>query len=120
MSVVVRGRTFSPTDGHGLRASDFSEIGCQQFICKPTPRLCVSLLFTDSPGVVAATVGLMWEHQITLQSVPHVKWSKLRLMCHSLVRFLRNHEQVGEASQSITLMLIGPKYVVCLILFSSK
>ena len=49
----------SPADGHGLRALDFSsECGCEQIIRKPTQRSnCLELLFTDSPGVVAASVG---------------------------------------------------------------
>ena len=50
----------SPTDGHGLRALDFSsESGCEQIIHKPTHRCgnCLDLLFTDSLGDVAASVG---------------------------------------------------------------
>ena len=52
----------SPTDGHGLRALDFfSESSYGQIIHKPTYRSgnCLDLLFTDSPGVVSASVGTL-------------------------------------------------------------
>ena len=48
------------TEGHGLRALDFSsESGCEQIIHKPTNRSgnCLDYLFTDSPGVIDASVG---------------------------------------------------------------
>ena len=51
---------FFPTDGHGFRALDFSsESGCEQIIRKRTNGSdnCLDLLFTDSPGAVAAFVG---------------------------------------------------------------
>ena len=50
----------SPTDGHGLRALDISsESGCEQIICKLIHRSdnCLDLLITNSPGVVADSVG---------------------------------------------------------------
>ena len=49
--------SISPTDGHGLRALDFSsESGCELIIHKPTHRSgnCLDLFFADSPGVVVA------------------------------------------------------------------
>ena len=50
----------SPTDCHGLRALDFSsESGCDQIIRRPTHRSgnCLDLIFTDTPGIVAGSVG---------------------------------------------------------------
>ena len=78
----------SPTDGHGLRALDFSsESGCEQIIHKSTHRSgnCLDLLFTDSPGVVAAVVGTpigTSDHSVISatikieQSVPDVSFSR--------------------------------------------
>ena len=50
----------SPTDGHGVRAFDFSnESGCDQLINRPTHRSGnpLDLIFTDVPGVVNVNVG---------------------------------------------------------------
>ena len=76
---------------------------------------CLDLLFTDSPGVVAASVGTPMgtsDHSAicaiikTKQAMPDVSFS-----CKIY------HEHIGMASQLIFLMLTGPACIICLILF---